>query len=88
VVYTAMKALEDLGGIQGIIFSAFAMLVVNISYYSFIMRAVQNMYIVRTRVTDLFRKATYDEETNKCSHSMFTLKMPKSLEKAPIAKTI
>jgi hypothetical protein len=56
-VYDLLNLISDLGGVMNIVTTCAAMLIYSISEHSFIVRALQNLYLAKTKHFNMFRKS-------------------------------
>ena len=75
--YNLLDFIGDLGGVYEIIFQLFAIFISPITKYSFILRALQRLYIVKTKRKNLFKKASFEKKHNgKSEYKTLKRKIP------------
>lgn len=53
--YTVMECLGDLGGVSGVIFWFFGIIMTPLSHFWFMLKVLKKMYVAKTSSNDLFR---------------------------------
>ena len=63
-VYSVMDILGDLGGLIELVFGAIGIFILPISHYQFNVKAIQTMFLAKTKDKSLFPKQDQQKRTN------------------------
>ena len=82
-IYTFMDMIGDLGGVQEILIMMFGLLLFPFSEYSFVLKFMSKMYLVKTSKLNIFQTVVgkpKKKNSNKLKYKTLKYQMPESIE--------